>query len=56
VSILLARLDARLLARLQARLFARLVPRVRLWARLALPVGMLLAIALAESAGRRWMP
>jgi len=50
VSIVSARLSARLLARLYARLFARL----RGYARVALPVGTLLSVALVESAGRRW--
>jgi uncharacterized protein YjeT (DUF2065 family) len=47
---------ARLYARLHTRMFARLQARLRLFGRLLVPVGTLVAIALAESAGRRWMP
>ena len=43
-------------ARLYARLNARLVPRLRVYARLLVPIATLLAIGLVESAGRRWMP
>ncbi len=62
MSIALARLHARLLARLHARLLARLDRRscvlleARLRARLRplVPLATLFAVAVVESAGRRW--
>jgi hypothetical protein len=50
------RLDARLRARLDRRLaaFARLEARLGAGLRVALPLATLIAVAIAESAGRRW--